>query len=466
MQACPENINQIIIDFGDILMRIALKFIFTTILAGAFVSSALCQDTAAKKAPASAKSKIRFGKPIEYKSAGISVALPFSYGYQQLFEDFQVMLASDVSLGKISRSVSLIALPVTKKTDSKSIIKMLIDDKKDNILFRYFKSQTGDDKLKVAGLSASSVFMSYTHRGVKTVAYSVCFTRDIKLAKSHVHEDSKTVRIAYILSIEAAELDRKYVKQFMPALCNQIKLTEIQRPTKLKIDTEPDHCQYVNVPTKGYGIKVPNNWISDINDLGISLWMTDYKAGGISNPSMQILTFSVPAGLTAKTLGKKSIEYERKNSKAKIEILSESKTKVARKEAYQYVIKKSIDPKLLKQKSDKPGDKKSEENADAKKVSEPKAEPDSDKKVASEKAITLIEVQRLVCVKSKSNKKQRYFALILTCQDVTPKQAVELMDKLCKKFTIYEPKNIKFKPNKPKSNDLELPPDIKDQLEK
>ena len=466
-------------------------------LAGAFVTAGLCENTnpgdtsktvkpapkAPSKSPASkpvksATQKVRFSKPIDYSAAGLSVALPRGYSYQQLFEEYQVLLASDISLGKISRSISIMALPVTMKTDSKSIIKILVDDKKNNILFRYFKTENLNDNLKISGQNVSAIMMSYTHRGIKTVAASVCVTRDIKLAKEHVQDKCKTVRVAYILVFEAAETDKNYLKKMLPEICKNIKFTKFIRPANLKISTEPDHCQYINLPTKGYGIKVPNHWIGDTNEIGIAIWTTDYKAGGIANPGMQILNFLVPVGVDAKSLGQKSIEYEQKKTKAKIEILSQKEVKISGKLGYQYVLKKTIDPAAIEKenanqksktadaKTRKKSDDKNSTQAKDKKNTPAKSLEKSGKNCKPIKPISVIEVQRLVCVKSKKNpKKQRYFALILTCHDITEKQAVKIMDKLCKRFVIYKPKKLTVEIKRPKPGDLELPPDIKDKLE-
>ena len=395
--------------------------------------------TAASSA-ASAQSAVRLDKPVKYSAAGISVALPFGFIVEPLWEDFQILSASELTVGKISRSISLVAIPVKADTSPKSILDTMLEDKKSSLAFRHLKI-SAQEKLTVSKCSAFRRTVTYSFRGIETAAVSLCFVRDIEVVQTDLNKNApkEKLRVAYVLTVEAPQKEKLIAERVSKAVSGSMKLFEFERPFNVPIDTKSKHSIFLNEPEKGYGIKLPAGWVGRINPLGVAMMLTDYKAGGILNPALQSVCVKVPQNLTAKQALEKMIEFERKNSDVKIEVVSQRKCKIAGKPGYEMVLKKTLTEKVIDNEK-KPGKSASKTGA--------KAKSDQTKKSAN--VITVIEIHRLVSVPEKSSDKKRQYAFILTCQDVAPKKASKILDKLLENLLLYKPiLNKKYREIKP-----------------
>lgn len=351
---------------------------------------------------------VKIQKSVDYPQAGIILAVPTGFSFSPLLsQEYQVMVASRIEGRRASQSVSLSAYPVAAGVTPERFLQELRKPLESNLAVRQLKV-VKTTKVPVAGLVGAAAHLTYTFRGIKTVAVSACFIRDVTPTGPATKPDDDTRagggRLAYVLTLEVAEAHRKTLLRTFDAIVRTIMITLIERP----IDIEKDYDgPYLRDFPRGYALRMPKGWIGGQNALGVFMEQADYKLGGIPCPSVQVVSNLVPPSMSAEACGAKAIEWMKKNG-VTVEILSKGPAKMAKRDGYQYVIRKTQTPKTNKAKT-------------------------------PPLATTTIEVHRLLCVlpsEEDEEERARHYTLIVAGQDATVKQMTELADNLAQHFLV------------------------------
>ena len=364
---------------------------------------------------------IKMNKPVDFPHAGIRIALPAGFEFQTLSEEFQVMVATRVEGRQATQSLSLSAYPVGgENVTAKEVLQRLLTPLKQDLAVRYLKV-IKETRSRIAGIDGEARRLSYTYRGIKTVAVSACFIREVELdgakAKTPSAPIASKLYVAYVLTMEVAlDYEKKLLRTF-DEVVRGVGLIDFQRP--IDITTINFKGPFLKEFRKGYAIRVPKGWVGGLNELGVFIEQADYLLGGVASPSVQVVSAIIPEIMTARDCGKKAIEYEQ-NHGVKIEILSEAPTKLAGKGAYQYVLRKSIEPVP----------------AGTQPATTPIKGRPSTRPSKTAAAAPIIEVRRGLCVPGRKKGEMRHYAIIVSCRDCDAKQAVEFMENLAAGFSL------------------------------
>lgn len=386
------------------------KFAITWVLAGIAVWPAV---PAAAQMATDSTGGMKMQKAVDYPRAGIILAVPTGFTISpQLWAEYQVMLASRTEGMQAAQSISLEVYPADEKITPEQVLERLRVPLQDSLPVQRL-SVVKTVTVPVAGLEGKAVHMSYTFRGIKTVTVSLCFLRDISSAVPAATPagDTQPVpkRLAYVLTLEVAEDYQKTLLKTFDAVIRTIFLTAVRRPIDLPVDFDGPYLR--NFP-QGYAARLPVGWIGGQNDLGVYMAQTDYVLGGVPCPSVQVVSNLVDPAMTAEACGQKALEQMQKNG-AKVDILSKGPAKLAKRDGFQFVIRKAAAP------------------ATQPSQTQP-AEP-----------ATTLEVHRLLCVppdEDEDEEQARNYVLIVAGRDVTERQLTDLADKLAGRFIVTTPR--------------------------
>ncbi len=404
---------------------------------------------AALRPPAGAETEepdaIQMNKPIEFPHAGVRIALPGGFEPLMLTEEFQVMAATRAGGRRATQSLSLSAYPVEGKTTAKEVLDELLKPLKQDLSFRYLKV-IKETKTRIAGIDGKARRLSYTHRGVKTVAVRACFIREVELpgaetktipaklnAKAQVRpyggsQDRPTASklyVAYVLTMEVALKHEKTLLRTFDAVVQAMAMIDFRRPIEIPIDFKGP---FLKEFSQGYIIRMPKGWVGGHNELGVFTEQADYLLGGIASPWVQVVSAVVPETMTDQDCGEKAIEYEAKLG-VKIEVLSKGPIKLAGMDACQYVLRKSIPLPLAETQP-------ATQEGKSPPASQPTQTRPAIRPAEMPPSASVIEVLRLLNVPAFEKGKARHYAIIVSCKDSSVKQAVEFMENLAKGFSL------------------------------
>lgn len=351
---------------------------------------------------------MKMQKAVEYSRAGIILAIPTGFTISpQLLGEYQLMLASRTEGMQATQSISLSAYPADETITPEQLLERLRAPLLDSLAVRRL-NVVKTDKLPVAGLIGQAVHMTYTFRGIKTVTLSACFIRDITSAVPATTPAAETQpskkRLAYVLTLEVAESHRQTLLKTFEAIVRTIMLTNLKRPIDMPIDFDGP---YLRDFPQGYAIRLPVGWVGGQNDLGVFMEQTDYILGGVPCPSVQIVSNPVDPSMTAEACGQKGIEQLEKQG-VKVEILSNGPARLAQRDGFQFVLRKT-------------------------------EAPATNPAQTSSVGTTTLEVHRLLCVPPNEEEYEelaRNYVLIVAGQDVTVQQLTDLADQFAKRFLV------------------------------
>lgn len=351
--------------------------------------------------------QMKMQKAVEYPHAGIMLAVPTGFTVsEQLFGEFQVLTASRIEGKQATQFISLAAYPVNGKVTPASLLETLREPMKNRLAIRDLKVEKTAD-ISVAGRKATAVHMTYTFRGIKTVTLSACFIRDIvpvTAQKPSAETQPARRRLAYVLTLEVADAHRHTLLKTFEAVLRTIMMTAVRRPIDSPIHFDGPYLR--NLP-QGYALRMPVGWVGGQNAIGLYFLQVDYLLGGIPCPSVQIVSGKVDPSATAQACGQKAIDYMRKQG-LKVDILSEGPARLAKRDGYQFVLRKTRAPATR---------------------------PTTEKA----KTTTTLEVHRLLCVPPNENlyeEKAWNYAMIVAGRDVTVEQLTNLADQLARRFIV------------------------------
>ena len=372
-------------------------------------------------------------KPVEFPHAGVTLSLPGGFELQQLGDETQVLTATRRESNQATVSISLQATPVKDGVTGKDFSQEQIDGYGQSLAVRHFK-QIKEATINIApGIEGIARSFQYSFRGIKTVAVSVCFIRELTPEKN----GKPLVRIAYVLTMEMAAEQKKDLLRTFDAVLKNLKLTPFRRPIDLEQDYKGPYLKNFEV---GCGIRIPKGWAGDRIEWGVIAKQLDFLAGGIACPDVQVVSIVLDDKLDAKQCGRNYIDAETKRG-LKVDVLSEGPAKLAKKDAYQYVLLKSIPAPTTKS------------------AAQPAEKTDNTEKPPDAKtppAESVLQVHRLLSVPAEDGK-TRHYAIILTTRKCDAKKATEIMDNIAGSFAIVPiTKKIPKTPVVKKPDKLEL----------
>ena len=345
---------------------------------------------------------------IEFPHAGISLVLPKGFECRQPEEPFDLMRAVAKDAGTPTQAVSLLAYPVDEKVTVKQFAESRLSDMESDLAIRHL-TVVKDTPMEVAGIVGLAHSMTYTCRGEKTVAASVCFIRELAAPQ---------VRICYLLSVECAEKQADKLLPIFGETVKSISLTAVRRPTDLPVGKLGPA---VRDSQRGYQFCPPLRLLVRQTPVGLIAAQTDClrcaSVGGLPLPQLRVIVGDVEASATCEQYAKGCLrlamqEAEKSGPQVSSKVLLEGPAQMAGMEAYQFVL---------------------EQSSRAEPSSTPASTPASNQ--ADEPVIT---VQRSMCLRQADGRKKGY-SLILLCSDGQAKAAGAMMQELAEGFSLLAP---------------------------
>ena len=346
---------------------------------------------------------ISMDKPREFPHAGITLAVPKGFEDQRLVEPSDVMRAVLLEADQPVRAVTLTAAAIAADHTADAFAEAQLAELKQNLAIRKLKvlSKT---QLSVCGVTGTAWLMSYSFRGIDTIAARAYFIRDWPREK---------LRICYMLTVEAPAEKQTFVLPTLGEVIKTVAFSAPLHPYEVKLtftaNVMKDHG-------RGCSIRVPAGWFANLSDTGMLLGQMDYLLGGEPNPLVTVLIGEVPAGSTGQSCAEKVLQaardaYARQNIEMKL--LRQGPAKLASMAAYQFTIQQTTRPPA----------------ADT----QPTQPAGDDKK---NNVITV--VHRTACCDAAKCQQARSFSIIVACSGAAPPAAEAIMDKLADGFELLE----------------------------
>lgn len=330
---------------------------------------------------------------VELPHAGVVLAVPKGFSLQHLRESHDVMRAVLTEKRRAIQAVSASAFAVGPKETAESFAEKMRAEMQKSLVIRELKVRK-KTPMTVAGLSGSAWLLSYTYRGVATVAARVFFLRDLPKAK---------VRVCYVLTVESA-IERE--DKLLPVLGEMIKtfkLIDVRRPVSLGIED-------LGLPwpdaRHGYAVRIPRGWYAALTKVGLQMAMTDYLAGGEPSLTATVAVLPAQAGATARSCAAGAVALATKAAAGQnrlTTVAAQSAAKLGGVDGWQFVLRQV-----------------------------PKKTGNGD--------LPVFIVHRLVCRPAAGKGKTPVsYSLILICQGGHEKRAVGMMEKIADGYRFLAP---------------------------
>ncbi|MDY6914429.1 MAG: hypothetical protein SVT52_08245, partial [Planctomycetota bacterium] len=228
---------------------------------------------------AAAAPAVSMDKPREFPHAGIALSVPKGFEDQPLAELSDVMRAVLIEANEPVRAVTLTAVAVAADYTVDAFAEAQLAELKQNLVIRKLKvlSKT---QLSVCGVTGTAWLMSYSFRGIETIAARAYFIRDWPRAK---------LRICYMLTVEAPAEKQTFILPTLGEVIKTVTLSAPLHPYEVKLagtgSVKKDHA-------RGYSIRVPAGWFTNLSDTGMLLGQMDYLLGGEPNTKAMIVISS------------------------------------------------------------------------------------------------------------------------------------------------------------------------------
>jgi hypothetical protein len=351
----------------------------------------LCSVALAQTTPTDTLNLLKPTKAISLPTAGVTLELPAGFAQVPSGDADEVLSAVHFERREATRSLRLLLTPVNKLATAEAYNEALAKQIQSQLAIRHFKAAK-PIPCAAAGIQGVQRQLSYQHRGTATEAIQACFLRTLPATANHPEQ-----YLMMTLVVEMTPKRKEMLKPTFNLVIDSMALTPLQSPTALPFEKGE---QWLRNPMMRTAVRVPKGWIAEMTAEGGTLSTIDYTRGGIGNPTMTMLAVTLAKEQTAKQLGDKAIEFEKKQGQQLV-VLREQETKLAGKDALQYVIRQTVTPK------------------DPKKA----------------KRVYLL-LRRLMVTTDPDTKEPMHYAVLLQCEGLHPMKAEQFMEQVCTSFAI------------------------------
>lgn len=351
----------------------------------------LCSVALAQTTSTDTLNLLKPTKAISLPTAGVTLELPAGFAQVPSGAADEVLSAVHFERREATRSLRLLVTPVNKLATAKAYNEALAKQIQSQLAIRHFKAEK-PIPCAAAGIQGVQRRLSYQHRGTATEAIQACFLRTLPATANHPKQ-----YLMMTLVVEMTPKRKEMLKPTFNLVIDSMALTPLKSPTSLPFEKGE---QWLRNPTMRTAIRVPKGWIAEMTAEGGTMSAIDYTRGGIGNPTMTMLTVTLAKEQTAKQLGDKAIEFEKKQGQQLV-VLREQETKLAGKDALQYVIQQTVTPK----------------------------DPKKGKHV-------YLLLRRLMVMTDPDTKEPMHYAVLLQCEGLHPMKAEQLMEQVCTSFAI------------------------------
>ncbi len=277
--------------------------------------------------------KLEMSEPVAYSFAGVKLAMPKNFEIQPFAGPNSVVRAVRT---KNEQPIMSVGLSVFAQKPDVTLDEFVKNNQpgRDDLSVRSYK-QLGASSIKVAGLSAKAILVSYEYRSTPTKALMIYFLRPLQSGELKLE-------LGYLL---VAEGDKENFSTVYGAACeiaSHLQLTDVVHPGEQPVGelTIP-----IESRANGYSIKIPDTWKFQLNRerSQVQMYQMDFLMGGQATPNM---TFTTKPEISPPEVAAKVVlrNVEDSMTKANIEhqVVREGPVKMAGLDGYEFLLKQSI----------------------------------------------------------------------------------------------------------------------------
>lgn len=261
-----------------------MKHLSAPLIVLALAAAAVAQSTAASQPL----------RRVELPAAGIAFSIPQPFAPQIVEEPFGLVRYMLMERNEPTQAVSLSAFPVAADATADAFAEQLHQQMQANLAIRHLTLRTATS-MPAAGAKASVRLISYTFRGVETVAGRVCFMRPLP----------RDGQLCYVITIESNPQHQSTLVSLLGQVVQSLTLTAMQPPAATGL---PELTKPIKNYPQGVSLRVPLGWHASTTPTGLMLAQTDYSSGGEALPQVTVMAEDVPAGTSAEAAAKKYLE--------------------------------------------------------------------------------------------------------------------------------------------------------------
>jgi hypothetical protein len=285
----------------------------------------------ARLAGAQATAPLAMREAVDCATAGMALAVPEGFVAQPLTGRFEVLRSTAVEDGKPVIAVTLSAFPVDEKVTADDFADARFAELKNDLVVRYpiLLKRT---PMPVAGVNGAARLLTYTYRGIDTVAAQVVFLRTSKPGET---------RICYAITVESAPTHQQRMLQVLGAVTKSASPTAMRHPDLAAAARRPTRS--VPNPALGAAIRCPDTWNTAVSAIGTESWQADFILGGEPVPSVRLFVTTPPAGASSsEACSNRYLAMARlaaKEHKQTCQVISEGAAAMGKLAAHEFVIK-------------------------------------------------------------------------------------------------------------------------------
>ena len=367
------------------------------------ITVALALLGTAALAPAQEPAQIELAEPVSFPHAGVALAVPKGFEFQQVSEPVSVMRAVRMLQGAPVQAVSLAAHLLDDTITAEQFTASMIDGLRANLAVRHLEVRK-ETPMAVAGLPGTARLLSYTFRAEPTLAAGVVFVREI---------ESPRARICYVLNVECSDKQSAKLLPILGKVVGSVSLVPVRRPAEVPIERlgEP-----IGNSAGGYSLRPPARWFAVKTASGLATAQRDYLRGGLVMPSVLVAVQDVGAELTSEACDKRWLDQALQNARDSgldVKTLSEGPATMGGREAHQLMLLQLPAPAA---------------------ASAPATAPSTSPAAEDE---PMIIARRTLCADAPDGGRKSY-ALVLIVPGRDAEATAKMMDTICEGFALLE----------------------------
>jgi len=235
--------------------------------------------------------------PVTYENVGITVAVPKGFQYRATAAPFDVFFTSVEEAGRPVKAVTLVAYPINQRASAEEYAEGKMAELARDVAIRNLKTAR-KQSLKVGGADGAVRLVSYTYRGIDSVAAQVYFIRDIANSPN---------RICFLLTVVTTADKKDSLVSILGAVTGSVSFSPVKEP---QVPATPELAeQSIRDERLGFEIRTPKGWYVDRSGGGAEAGLVNYAQGGIPLPSVKIIAAEAPAGTSSQGASTKYLTF-------------------------------------------------------------------------------------------------------------------------------------------------------------
>lgn len=283
--------------------------------------------------PPAGAGTIAMDEPKDYPRAGVTLALPKGFELRAPSSPWDIVDAAVMENGHPARAVTFSAFSMAAGGTIEDFAEGQMAELKKNLAIRNLKLMRKTD-MTVAGIKGAARLLSYTFRGISTMAAQAYFLREVAGTK---------ISVCYLLTVVCTADSQGKLLPILGEVVKSVQLTKVQHPDLQAATAKLDKA--VESPKVGVAVRPPAGWYATSFPAGVSMCQVDYLIHNMALPSMNLMVGLATAdAATSEACSKRNLAIAKSTAtehKQTAKVLSDEACKLGKLPAWQFVLMES-----------------------------------------------------------------------------------------------------------------------------